>query len=117
MKHTYVENYLLKTANPHRTVNYQYPTYYDTEMLRVESIPTNKELIYNLDGFYGQGGLTTAANDLLRFDNAFFFNRLVRTADVGLALTSAKLNNAGRRQLRTWTRDKRTEIEPKRLRS
>jgi CubicO group peptidase (beta-lactamase class C family) len=93
MKHTYVENYLLKTTNLHRTVNYEYPTYYDTEMIRVESIPTDKEMIYNLGGFYGQGGLTTTANDLLRFDNAFFSNRLIRAADVDLALTPAKLNS------------------------
>jgi CubicO group peptidase (beta-lactamase class C family) len=93
MKHTYVENYLLKTANPNRTLNYEYPTYYATEMLRVESIPADKEMIYNLGGFYGQGGLTTTANDLLRFDSAFFSNRLIRAADVDLALTPAKLTN------------------------
>jgi CubicO group peptidase (beta-lactamase class C family) len=93
MHHTYVENYLLKTANANRTVNYEYPTYYATDILRVESIAADKRMIYNLGGFYGQGGLTTTTKDLLRFDEAFFFNKLIRAPDVDLALTAAKLNN------------------------
>jgi CubicO group peptidase (beta-lactamase class C family) len=93
MKHTYLENYLVKTANPNRTVNYEYPTYFASKMERVELIPFDKEMIQSLGGFYGQGGLTSTAEDLLRFDNAFFANKLLSASSVQLALSPAQLNN------------------------
>jgi CubicO group peptidase (beta-lactamase class C family) len=91
--HTYVENLILKTNNPDRTVNYEYPTYYAGKLVPVDSVPDEHKMIFNLGGFSGQGGLTSTAEDLLRFDNAFFSGKLINANDVEEALTAVKFNN------------------------
>ncbi|HEY9003134.1 MAG TPA: serine hydrolase [Mucilaginibacter sp.] len=91
--HTYLENMVLKTNNPDRTVNYEYPTFYASKLVQVDSVPDEHKMIYNLGGFSGQGGLTSTAEDLLRFDNAFFSGKLINANDVNEALTPVKFNN------------------------
>jgi CubicO group peptidase (beta-lactamase class C family) len=93
MHQTYLENLLIKKTNPDRTVNYEYPTYYASRLLPVDSIPDDHTMIFNLGGFSGQGGLTSTAEDLLRFDKAFFSGKLISANDLGEALTPVKLNN------------------------
>ena len=91
--HTYIENVVLKTNNPDRTVNYEYPTFYASKLVPVDSVPDEHKMIYNLGGFSGQGGLTSTAEDLLKFDNAFFSGKLINANDVNEALTAVKFNN------------------------
>jgi CubicO group peptidase (beta-lactamase class C family) len=91
--HTYIENLILKRNNPDRTVNYEYPTFYAGKLVPVDSVPDEHKMIYNLGGFSGQGGLTSTAEDLLRFDNAFFSGKLINTNDIEEVLTPVKFNN------------------------
>lgn len=93
MQHTYVENLLIKTNNPDRTANYEYPTYYAQGLVNVDSIAADHQMSYNLGGFYGQGGLTTTAEDLLLFDNAFFSGKLINHDDFEAAMSPVKLKN------------------------
>lgn len=93
MDHTYLENLLVKTNNPDRTVNYEYPTYYAPRLVAVDSIADDHQMIFNLGGFSGQGGLTSTTEDLLRFDNAFFSGKLISASDLEEALMPVKLNN------------------------
>jgi len=93
MRHTYIENLLIKKNNPDRTVNYEYPSYYATRLVLVDSIADDHQMIFNLGGFYGQGGLTTTADDLLRFDNAYFSGKLINAGNLAEAITPVKLNN------------------------
>jgi CubicO group peptidase (beta-lactamase class C family) len=92
MHHTYLENLLIKTPNPDRTVNYEYPTYYASRLVNVDSVADEHQMIFNLGGFSGQGGLTTTTGDLLSFDNAFFAGKLISVGDLEEALTPVKLN-------------------------
>jgi len=100
MHHTYLENLLITKNNPDRTVNYEYPTYYAPRLVVVDSIADDHQMIYNLGGFSGQGGLTSTAEDLLRFDNAFFSGKLISADDLEEALTPVKLNNGQTAQVR-----------------
>jgi CubicO group peptidase (beta-lactamase class C family) len=93
MHQTYLENLLIKTKNPNRTVNYEYPTYFAPGPVSVDSVPDEHRMIFNMGGFSGQGGLTSTAEDLLRFDNAFFAGKLINADDIADALTPVKLNN------------------------
>ena len=93
MHQTYLENLLIKTNNPNRTVNYEYPTYYAPSPVPVDSVPDEHRMIFNMGGFSGQGGLTSTAEDLSRFDNAFFSGKLINANDIKEALTPVKLNN------------------------
>jgi len=92
-RHTYLENLLIKTNNPDRTLNYEYPNYYATRVVNTDSIADEHQMLFNLGGFSGQGGLTTTAEDLLRFDNAFFSGKLISAGDLAEAITPVKLNN------------------------
>jgi len=93
IQHTYIENLILTRNNPDRTVNYEYPTFYASKLVPVDSVPDEHKMIYNLGGFSGQGGLTSTAEDLLKFDNAFFAGKLINLIDVNEALTGVKFNN------------------------
>ncbi|HEY4196735.1 MAG TPA: serine hydrolase domain-containing protein [Mucilaginibacter sp.] len=93
MQHTYLENLLIKKNNPDRTVDYQYLNYWDARRVNVDSIPDDHQMIFNLGGFSGQGGLTSTTEDLLRFDNAFFSGKLISANGLEEALTPVKLNN------------------------
>ncbi|MDR3715227.1 MAG: serine hydrolase [Puia sp.] len=93
MRHTYIENLILTRTNSDRTVNYEYPALYDSALVKVDSIANNHRMIYNLGGFYGQGGLTSTSEDLFRFDKAFFSGLLIGPAEMAEALTPVKLNN------------------------
>lgn len=93
MDHTYLENLLIKKDNPDRTVNYESPTYYAPGLVAVDSVADDHQMIFNLGGFSGQGGLTSTTEDLLRFDNAFFSGKLISAGDQEEALTPVKLNN------------------------
>ena len=93
MQHTYLENLLIKKENPDRTVNYEYPAYYSTRLVMVDSVPDDHAMIFNLGGFSGQGGLTSTTEDLLRFDNAFFSGQLINFGDLAEALMPVTLNN------------------------
>jgi len=93
MQHTYLENKLIKHQNPDRTVNYEYPTYYTSTIMNVDSMADEHRMIFNLGGFSGQGGLTSTSEDMLRFDNAFFAGMLISAADLEEALAPVKLND------------------------
>ncbi|MFI5163464.1 MAG: serine hydrolase [Sphingobacteriales bacterium] len=89
---TYLENELIMHPNPDRTVNYEYPSYYAPGLVNVDSIAGDHQMIFNLGGFSGQGGLTSTTEDLLLFDNALFAGKLISAADLEEALTPVKLN-------------------------
>ena len=93
INHTYLENLLIRRNNPNRTVNYEYTAYYSSQLVNVDSIPDQHQMIYNLGGFSGQGGLTTTAEDLLLFDNAFFAGKLVSKKAINEALSAVTLSN------------------------
>lgn len=93
IQHIYIENLILKRNNPNRTVNYEYPTFYTSKLVSVDSVPDEHKMIFNLGGFSGQGGLTGTAEDLFLFDNAFFSGKLININDVNEALTPVKFNN------------------------
>lgn len=101
MRHTYLENLLIKTINPDRTLNYEYPTYYAPRPVNVDSVGTEHKMIFNLGGFSGQGGLTSTTDDLLLFDNAFFAGKLISAADLEAALTPVKLNDGKTAEVRS----------------
>jgi CubicO group peptidase (beta-lactamase class C family) len=101
MRHTYLENLLIKTVNPDRTVNYEYPTYYASRPVNVDSVGDEHQMVFNLGGFSGQGGLTSTAGDLLLFDNAFFAGKLISAADLKESLTPVKLNDGKTAEVRS----------------
>jgi len=93
MSHTYFQSDPGKTGERNRTVNYEYPWLFSTEMQPADSIKRNHWRSYNASGFVGQGNIMTTTGDLLKFDEALYSNKILKLETLAEAFTPTKLNN------------------------
>jgi CubicO group peptidase (beta-lactamase class C family) len=66
---------------------------YDSTFVLVDSISRFRYLTYNNSGTVGQGGVISTTMDMLRFDQAYFNGKLLRSSSMQEAMTPVKLNN------------------------
>ena len=83
----------LENRNEHKTINYEYPWLFSTEIQPVDSIKRNRWRLYSLSGFTGQGNIMTTTGDLLKFDEALYSGKILKLATLEEAFTPSKLNN------------------------
>lgn len=92
MKNTYFQADTKKT-NKNRTINYEYPWLFSTEMEPADSIKRNHWRSYSASGFVGQGNIMITTGDLLKFDEALYSGNILKPSTLEEAFTPAKLNN------------------------
>lgn len=93
MTGAYLETSLLHTTSAGRAINYAFPAPYASILKPVSDLPGTKKWIYTLNGLIGQGGLVMTAADLLRFDQALYNGKLLKSYSLALAFTPTLLNN------------------------
>ncbi len=93
MSRTYFQSDPQRAAGTNRTINYEYPWLFSTEMQRADSIKRNHWRSYNASGFVGQGNIMTTTGDMLKFDGALYSGKLLKPATLAEAFTPSKLNN------------------------
>lgn len=93
MKGAYLQTSLVNTHHDSAAINYAFPAPYASELVPVNDRPGNKKWIYTLNGLIGQGGITTTASDLLRYDQALYNGKLLKPATLAMAFSPMVLNN------------------------
>ncbi len=93
MNHTYFQADPGKAGRKNRTINYEYPWLFSTEMEPADSIKRNYWRSYNMSGLVGQGNIMTTTGDLLKFDEALYSGKILKPATLTEAFTPSKLNN------------------------
>jgi len=93
MENTYFQAGPQNKGNGNRTINYEYPWLFSTEMEPADSIKRNHWRSYSASGFVGQGNIMTTTRDLLRFDEALYSGALLSPSTLEEAFTPSKLNN------------------------
>jgi CubicO group peptidase (beta-lactamase class C family) len=66
---------------------------YDTSFVVTDSLKRFRYLTYNNGGTTGQGNVMSTTADILRFDQAYFNGKLLKTSSMAEAMTPVKLNN------------------------
>ncbi|GAA4312331.1 hypothetical protein GCM10023149_07650 [Mucilaginibacter gynuensis] len=66
---------------------------YDSTFVAVDSISRYRYLTYNNSGTTGQGNVMSTTADMLKFDQAYFKGKLLKTSTLQEAITPLKLNN------------------------
>jgi len=95
----YATSIRIYSIQPHRTdanavKAHQMPhPFYDTTYVNADTMSNYKYITRNCSGLIGQGNIITTTEDLLKFDNAFFGNRLLKSTSVNEALSPIKLND------------------------
>jgi len=93
MKHTYFQADISKAPDKNRTINYEYPWLFSTEMQPVDSIKRNHWRLFSASGFVGQGNIIITTGDLLKFDEALYSGKILKPATLQEAFAPSKLNN------------------------
>ncbi|MEC5144633.1 serine hydrolase domain-containing protein [Chitinophaga sp. 212800010-3] len=101
MTHTYLASALLRHPDPERSVNYDFYGYAPADLLRVDSLPRYRIPNTILGGILGPGYVVSTTDDLLRFDEALYGNRLLRQETLEEAWTPGTLNN-GQKAAMGW---------------
>jgi CubicO group peptidase (beta-lactamase class C family) len=81
------------TADDAPVVMHVLPAWYSDKYVAVEDVPRFRYTTHNLSTTYGASNIVTTAEDLLKFDVAFFNYKLLKKSTVEIALTPVKLNN------------------------
>ncbi|MGE5943392.1 MAG: serine hydrolase [Flavobacteriales bacterium] len=108
---TYLEQYIFKPAKMNNTYLSVYPKryygndgkcvkmhfqrhpYYDTTYSYADSSSHFKYTNYNFSGAIGCGNIISTTDNLMKFDQAFFTGRLIKTSTMEEAFTPLKLNS------------------------
>src|SRR5690606_25992116 len=75
--------------------NYAYGYVKDStgKFVMADSLAATASMVYSLDGIYGDGVINSTTNDLLKWDQALYTEKLVSNEMMQEAFTDAKLNN------------------------
>lgn len=100
MKNTYFLTDSIRKSE-HKTINYEYPWLFSSQMKNADSIPKYRWRLYNASGFVGQGNIMTTTEDLLKFDDALYSGKIMKSSTLKEAFTATRLitgenANAGR---------------------
>ncbi len=76
--------------------NYAYGYVKDStgKYVMADSLPATASMVYSLDGIYGDGVVNSTTNDLLKWDQALYTEKLVSKEMMQEAFTPAVLNNS-----------------------
>jgi CubicO group peptidase (beta-lactamase class C family) len=93
MGNTYFHGDPARIKDKNRTINYEHPFLYSLKLQNVDSIKRYRWRLYNASGFVGQGNIITTAEDMLKFDNALYSGKILKSSTLEEAFTPTKLNN------------------------
>jgi CubicO group peptidase (beta-lactamase class C family) len=101
MNNTYFQTDTIKRPAIQKSINYEYPWLFSTEMTNVDSLRKYRWRLFNASGFVGQGNIITTAEDMLKFDDALYAGKIIKELSLKEAFSPTKLNsgensNAGR---------------------
>ena len=101
MKNTYFQTDTINNSSKQKSINYEYPWLFSSEMQNVDSLNKYRWRLYNASGFVGQGNIITTAEDMLKFDDALYSGKILKASTLNEAFSPTKLNsgenaNAGR---------------------
>jgi len=80
-------------SEKNKAVNYEYPFLFSEKMVNVDSLKKYRWRTYNAAGFVGQGNIITTTGDMLKFDQALYAGKIIKTTTLNEAFTPAKLKN------------------------
>jgi len=93
MHNTFFLNDIPNIKNRNVAINYDHPFLYSSAYRNVDSMKQYRWRLYNASGFIGQGNIVTTADDLLKFDEALYSGKLLKSSTLKEAFTPTKLNN------------------------
>lgn len=93
MFHTYFASDSKYAMDNNRVHNYEYPFLYSFKLQNVDSMKQYRWRLYNASGFAGQGNIITTAGDMMRFDNALYSGKILKSSSLDEAFAPTKLNN------------------------
>jgi CubicO group peptidase (beta-lactamase class C family) len=93
MADTYFLGDSLHKVDKNRTIGYDYPFLFSTELQDVDSIKKYRWIMYNASGFVGQGGIITTSGDMLKFDNSLYSGKILNPSTLQEAFTPTKLKS------------------------
>ncbi|MFD2871916.1 serine hydrolase [Mucilaginibacter ximonensis] len=95
MTHTYIRTQLIdqRPNDSNRSENYDFPGYAPDHLVPAKSIKKYRISLVNLGGLLGPDGVASTEEDLLRFDEALYSNKLLKPATLQEAFTPGKLTN------------------------
>ncbi len=93
MNRTYFVSELKRTQESKQAINYEYPFLFSAKLQNVDSLKKYKWRTYNASGFVGQGNIITITEDMLKFDNALYGEKLLKQSSLDEAFNPVILNN------------------------
>ena len=93
MNNTYFQTDTTNNSTKHKSINYEYPWLFSTEMQNVDSLKKYRWRLYNASGFVGQGNIITTAEDMFKFDNALYSGKIIKESSLNEAFSPTKLNS------------------------
>lgn len=93
MKNTYFQTDTINNSTKNTSINYEFPWLFSTEMQNVDSLKKYRWRLYNASGFVGQGNIITTTEDMLKFDNALYSGKIIKTHSLNEAFSPTKLNS------------------------
>jgi len=75
-----------------QAINHDYPLFINTVPIDADSIKKVKWRTYNLNGLLGQGNIYSTTTDMIRFDQALYGPKLLKSESLNEALTVSQLN-------------------------
>ena len=94
MLHSYTQNDPQKTRDSNLVINYMPANLYSGSYTNTDSTPRPmlKQIVYNLGGLIGDGGIISTVQDMLHYDNALYNGKLLKTSTLEEAYTPMRLN-------------------------
>ncbi|ATP58208.1 hypothetical protein CPT03_17910 [Pedobacter ginsengisoli] len=75
-----------------QAINHDYPLFINTVPIDADSIKKVKWRTYNLNGLLGQGNIYSTTTDMIRFDQALYGTKLLKSESLNEALAVSQLN-------------------------
>ncbi|MBS1532183.1 MAG: beta-lactamase family protein [Bacteroidetes bacterium] len=101
MTHTYISSSLKPSHDKDSTLNYDFVNYDPGRLKNVDSIPGDKVGFVILRGVYGCNNIVSTTEDMLRFDQALYTSKLLRSSTLKQAFVPEKLNG-GKPDVGKW---------------
>ncbi len=93
MYNTFFQKDINKNRSSNIAINYEHPFLYTSAYKNVDSLKKYRWRLHNASGLVGQGNMETTAEDLLKFDEALYTGKLLKSSTLQEAFTPSKLNN------------------------
>lgn len=101
MNHTYIQTPQIKVDDASRAKRYEFLSYDPAQLKIIDSVQSAYIPAFVLGGIIGPAGMVSTVNDLLKFDQALYSNKLLKQTTLAEAFTPTKLND-GSMALAGW---------------